>query len=139
MTTFENIYIAELAIRKLIQNDNNSEAFLHSKKCGSLQESYILDLVTLNPVHNTHFLMHSLKGENLLTLYNNMYNYVYDLKNALKNKPSNFLNYTVEWYNNNKRELSYFSGRSIEEVVRKFNYGKLTTPTIFSIKLSPKS
>ena len=44
-----------------------------------------------------------------------------------------------EWYNNNKRELSYFSGRSIEEVVRKFNYGKLTTPTIFSIKLSPKS
>ena len=68
-----------------------------------------------------------------------MYNYVYDLKNALKNKPSNFLNYTVEWYNNNKRELSYFSGRSIEEVVRKFNYGKLTTPTIFSIKLSPKS
>ena len=139
MTTFKNIYLAELAIRKLIQNDNNSEAFLHSKGCGCIQEIYTLDLITLNPAHNTHFLMHSLNGENLLTLYNEMYKYVYDLKTALKNKNSKYLNYTIKWYNNNKFVSSHFSGKSLEDVIRKFNYGKSTKPTIFNIKLNPKS
>jgi hypothetical protein len=137
MTTFSNTFLAELAIRKLIQNDNHAHAFLNYNKINDTD--YKLHLVTLNPVHDTHFLMHSIQGDDLLMLYNDMYKYVYELKAALKQHDSPYLSYTVEWYNDNKIELSYFSGTSVEDVVRKFNYGKSSTPTIFSIKLNPQT
>ena len=137
MTTFSNTFLAELAIRKLIQNDNNAHAFLNYNKINDTD--YKLHLVTLNPNHDTHFLMHSIQGNDLLTLYNTMYRYVYELKITLKQHDSPYLSYTVEWYNDNKIELSYFSGTSMEDVIRKFNYGKSSTPTIFSIKLNPQT
>ena len=59
--TFDNVYVAELAIRKLIQNDNNCSAHFEYEYDGHARGElfYRLDLITLNPNHNTHFLLHS--------------------------------------------------------------------------------
>ena len=139
---FDNVYVAELAIRKLIQNDNNCSAHFEYEYDGHARGDmfYRLDLITLNPNHNTHFLLHSVYGDDdKLALMTQMYNYVYKLKNSMKTKEKTNLNYTVEWYDGKKSIKSYFCGKSIEDVIRKFNYGKTVTPTIFKITLSPNS
>ena len=140
--TFDNVYVAELAIRKLIQNDNNCSAHFEYEYDGHARGElfYRLDLITLNPNHNTHFLLHSIYGDDdKLALMTNMYDYVYKLKNSMKKKDNGNLNYTVEWYDGKKSVKSYFCAESIEDVIRKFNYGKTVTPTISSIILSPTS
>ena len=139
---FDNVYVAELAISKLIQNDNNCSAQFEYEYDGHARGDmfYRLDLITLNPNHNTYFLLHSVYGEDdKLALMTQMYNYVYKLKNSMKKKENTNLNYTVEWYDGKKSIKSYFSGKSIEDVIRKFNYGKTVTPPIFKITLNPKS
>jgi len=138
MTSFKNIYVAELAIRKLIKNDNHSEAFIHCKR--GENEEITLDLLTLNPTHeNTVFLLHSIEGWNLLELYNQMYQYLYHLKKTLKANDGRLMTYTLTWIDQSTTHVSYFSGKSVEEIMRKFYYGKTTKPTLLKMVLSPKS
>ena len=95
MTDFQNIYEAEYNILKLIKNDNNCSAHFDYKIKDSIVE---LSVITYNPVHNTFFLLHTLKNENKLECLKNMYNYIYDLKTSMKSKKKGFCHYTIEWF-----------------------------------------
>ena len=135
-----SIYESEMAIRTLIKNDNNCEAFLHSFPLTNSTDSFELNLITMNPKHKTPFLLHSLQGSNLQSLYHQMYQYVFHLKKSFQQQGSKLLNYTVEWSDSQgTRQKSYFSGHSLQEILRKFNYGKSHPPTIFSLTLSPQT
>ena len=141
---FDNVYVAENAIRTLIQKDNNCSAHFEYKYDGKARGNtfHRLDLITLNPTHQTHFLLHSIIGEDdKLYLMNQMYDYVYNLKNSMKKKDTRdkVLNYTVSWWDGKKTVTSYFSGRSINEVMNKINYGKTELPIIYSITLSSET
>ena len=106
--------------------------------------SCTLDLITYNPLHQTQFLLHSIKStgtnDNKLEAVNKMYNYIYKLKKTLGKKDSSLLNYTVNWYNRRLEKFftSSFYGINIEEVLGKFLYGKeYETHVIHNIKLNP--
>ena len=150
---FPTIYSAELAIRTLVQKDNHSEAFLHTEfeynEAGQIIVSR-LNLITMNPKHQTPFLLHSVEitndrayhppSTNWLVLYKQMYVYVYNLKEALKSKGSTLLHYTVLWMDaTGTNHTSYFSGESVEDILRKFNFGKSKPPTLMSLRLNPLS
>ena len=133
---FKNIYEAERAITLLINKDNNCSA--HFKYIYS-PNTCKLDLVTYNPLHQTHFLLHSLDGVTQIDALRMMYEYIVHMKDS----QSKLSSYTIEWYNSNGKGGSFvssFYGTGIEDVVKKFLYGKSPNSiTIFSIKLNPIS
>jgi hypothetical protein len=59
----------------------------------------------------------------------------------LNKKESQYFNYTIEWYNfEEKRVKSIFYGKSIQDVIGKFFYGKHgkeSNINIYSITLIP--
>ena len=58
---------------KLIEKDNNCSAhFNYSYQ----PNTCVLDVVTYNPTHKNHFLLHSLEGTNRIDALNNMYEYI---------------------------------------------------------------
>ena len=138
---FQNIYEAERAIQELIEKDNHCSAHFNY---GASSMNYSLDLVTYNPKHKKHFLLHTTNGKTRIQAANRMYKHLTQLKESIKQKNSNLLNYTVEWYNyaDDKSYHSSFysaSGR-IEEIVKKVYYGKTRGSIIIhSIKLNPIS
>lgn len=136
MTDFQNIYEAEYNILKLIKNDNNCSAHFDYKIKDGIVE---LSVVTYNPLHNTFFLLHTLKNENKLECLKNMYNYIYDLKTSMKSKKKGFCHYTIEWFCPVQKQkfTSSFCGENLEEILLKFNYGKKQRLTIYNIKLNP--
>lgn len=141
--SFSSVYEAELAIRQLIKNDNNCEAFVHVHKAPRTPNTWSWNLITLNPSHNTPFLLHSVHtladGNNRLDAYNELYDYVYQLKQSMTHKNHTLLHYTVEWVHaDGTTRKSYFCGQSMHDVLRKFNFGKAPVP-ILSITLNPVS
>ena len=138
---FQNIYEAERAIQELIEKDNNCSAHF---AYGASSMNYNLDLVTYNPVHKNHFLLNSTNGKTKIQAINKMYKYLTDLKESTKQKNSNLLNYTVEWYNHADtkmfRSSFYSASERIEQIINKVYYGKTRgSITIYSIKLNPIS
>ena len=136
---FKNMYEAERAIQELIEKDNNCSTHFNYT---TGHVNYNLELVTYNPVHKSHFLLHSTTGKTQVAALNKMYTHLIELKETLKHKDSPLLNYTVEWYSHSeaKRFRSSFYGRDIEQVVDKFYYGKTKAClTIHNIKLNPSS
>ena len=151
---FKTIYEAMYAIQSLIQKDNNSfavfewdteceESNLASDSRGQDKNlMYILKLVTYNPSHKTHFLLHSLKSDTKLDALEKMYNYMFQIKKSMANKQNSLMTYSIEWYNvaTKKTTWSHFYGSSIEEIMSKFYYGKTSSDyTIFKIKLNPNN
>ena len=149
---FENIYEAEHAIQELIHKDNNCSAHFKytrhpARGKNSNYKNAILspllvtvDLVTYNPAHKTHFLLHSIGGHTDLTAANALYTHIYNLKKTLEKSDSGYVNYTIEWSDKNggKTRLSSFYGTDLEDVVRKFYYGKSKKSlNMFNIKLNP--
>ena len=119
---FTNEYEAESAIQNLIVRDNKcSTHFNYSGSNGG-----ILNLITYNPTHKTHFLLHSLTDINKLTAVNKMYEYVYKLKETLESKEDSCCSYSVEWYSRpqEKKFVSSFYGKDMGEVLHKFYFGK---------------
>lgn len=141
--TFSNVYDAELAIRQLLKNDNNCEAFVHVYELSENPNRWSWQLMTLNPSHNTPFLLHSVEtqaGGQRLDAYNALYDYVYQLKQSMTHKDHSLLHYTVEWvHGDGTTKTSYFCGKSVGEILRKFNFGKAPAPTILTITLNPVS
>jgi|SaaInlV_100m_DNA_4_1039707.scaffolds.fasta_scaffold77964_2 hypothetical protein len=133
---FKNIYEAERAITLLINKDNSCSA--HFKYIYS-PNTCKLDLVTYNPLHQTHFLLHSLDSITQIDALCKMYEYIMHMKDS----QSKLSSYTIEWYSTNGKGGSFvssFYGAGIEDVVKKFLYGKSPNSiTIFSIKLNPIS
>ena len=137
---FDSIYAGEYAIQELVKNDNNSSA--HFKYSHHPPKGYELVVITYNPNHKTSFFLHSLYGETQKKALENMYDNIFNLNNTLKEKNSTYLIYTFELYNSKeqKRVKSTFYGKSIQEVISKFFYGKHGKEaeiTIFSITLNP--
>ena len=133
---FKNIYEAERTIAQMIDKDNGCSAhfkYIHSSNTCKL------DLVTYNPLHRTHFLLHSLEGDTQIDALRKMHEYIVQMAHCR----SKLLSYTIEWYNSDGKGESFvssFYGTGIEDVVKKFLYGKSPNSiTIFSIKLNPIS
>lgn len=134
---FTNEYEAESAIQNLIVKDNKCST--HFNYSGDKNQC-TLNLITYNPSHKTHFLLHSLTDINKLTAVNKMYDYVYKLKEALAPKDESYCSYSVEWYSRpqEKQFVSSFYGKDMGEVLHKFYYGKIKESLIiYSIKLNP--
>lgn len=135
---FNSIYQAEYAVQNLIKNDNNCSAhFVYH----SVSDSVTLDLVTYNPIHNTHFLLHSLNGKTQIDCIAKMYNHVFEMKASLKEHSPYFLSYTIEWYSpmEQKKITSSFYGKNLDEILLKFNYGKTEKLVIHNITLNGES
>lgn len=139
MANFNSVFEGENKIQNLIKNDNNCSAHFDYNN-NSHNNTCKLVVTTYNPKHKTHFLLHSIIGNNKIDALKEMYNHIYNLKKTLSKKNSPYLNYTIEWYNpdNNKKEHSSFYGENIQEVIYKFFYGKTNDNIlIYNIKLNP--
>ena len=90
---FINEYEAESAIQNLITKDNKCSTHF-SYSGGNAETLCTLNLITYNPVHKTHFLLHSLTAINKLTVVNRMYEHVYKLKDTLASDHASCQNYT---------------------------------------------
>ena len=135
---FKNVYEAERALQEMIESDSHCSA--HFRYHGDYIIHTKLDLITYNPTHKTHFLLHSLSAKTPLEALNAMHKHLIQLKETLKHKDSALLNYTVQWYSypEHKTFHSSFYGKNIEEVIAKFYYGKVkSTLAIHNIKLKP--
>ena len=121
---FGSIYAGEHSIHELIKNDSNCSA--HFTYSNHVPNGYELVVITYNPTHKTSFFLHSLYGKTKIEALENMYAHVFNLKETFKKPNSPYLNYTIEWYNTNtkQRVKSSFYGKSIQEVISKFFYGK---------------
>jgi hypothetical protein len=94
-----------------------------------------LQLATSNPRHQQTFLFHTTTGFGEMDALNKMEEYVKENKNSKST-------YTIQWAMSDKNELhtSYFTGKTIYEVLDKFYYGKAITGTIiFNLSLNPLS
>ena len=155
---FTNVYEGEYAIQKLISNDNNCSShfeyiemmgpsslldFYKSQGKNYTVESQLLDvklnLITYNPTHKAHFLLHTINGSDKIDCLIKMYEHIYQLKSTLNKKESPYLLYTIEWYCPKSQKIvnSSFYGESIEQVLLKFNYGKKIQLVIHNMKLNP--
>jgi len=95
----------------------------------------ILELATKNPRHQQTFLYHTTTGFGEMDALSKMEEYVKEHKNIKSS-------YTIQWAmtDNNELHTSYFTGKTIYEVLDKFYYGKAITGTIiFNISLNPLS
>jgi hypothetical protein len=136
---FNNIYEGEHTISNLIKTDNNCSA--HFKYSHHPPNGYELVVITYNPKHKISFFLHSLYGKTKENALENMYDHICNFKNNLNKKESQYFNYTIEWYNfEEKRVKSIFYGKSIQDVIGKFFYGKHgkeSNINIYSITLIP--
>lgn len=105
--------------------------FNYSSKDGTTT----LQLATRNPRHLQTFLYHTTTGFGELDALSKMEDYIKENKSG-KNT------YTIQWALNGESQLhtSYFTGKTIYDVLDKFYYNKAVTgTTIFSISLNPLS
>lgn len=134
-----NVYEAERAIQDMIESDNKCSAhFRYTQDPPSSMTK--LDLITYNPTHKTHFLLHSLSAKSPFEAASRMHNHLLQLKEMLEKKNSTLLSYTVQWYSYPEQKTFYssFYGKNMEEVIAKFYYGKVKSNlSIHNIKLNP--
>tara|TARA_B100001063_G_scaffold231121_1_gene244948 strand:- start:9134 stop:9598 length:465 start_codon:yes stop_codon:yes gene_type:complete len=141
----KSIYEGEYKIQKLLINDNNCSAHFEYKllvrRTINQNEACNLKLITYNPSHKTHFLLHTVSGEDEIDCLEKMYEHIFKLKTTLKKKDSPYLLYSIEWYcpDTSKIVSSSFYGNSIEQILTKFNYGKKEKLVIYNMKLCPTS
>jgi len=138
---FKNMYEGEHTIQKLIKSDNNCSA--HFEYSNITLKGIELTVITYNPSHKTSFFLHSLYGKNKIEVLEKMYKHIYELKTTLKKKESPYLNYLIEWYNPKEKEkvTSSFYGENIQQVLKKFYYGKYKENNIiiYNMKLIPSN
>lgn len=136
-----NKYKLERKISDLIYKDNKCTAHFIWKYnpkgnygdvvdiVGSLE----LKVITLNPVHETHFLLHKIKknlyeNENIEDLYCKILQEVINILE--KKKDSTIFHYAISWRDISNDALkfntvtSYFSGKNFKEIMEKFFFEK---------------
>ena len=150
-----NKYKLERKISDLIYKDNKCTAHFIWKYntkgnygdvvdiVGSLE----LKVITLNPVHETHFLLHKIKknlyeNENIEDLYCKILQEVINILE--KKKDSTIFHYAISWRDISNDALkfntvtSYFSGKNFKEIMEKFFFEKNENDIIIaSVTLSP--
>ena len=148
-----NKYLLEKQISDIINKDNGCTAHFiwDLKPCfrNNPEGSLELKVVTLNPVHSTHFLLHKV----VKTVYpdTNIDKTTCDLLNdvikvLLEKNKDQLLHYAVGWRDTShtstrfKTITSYFSGNSFKEIIEKFFFEKDERNIIIdSIQLLPDS
>ena len=148
----ETRFSLEHEICELIKKDNNSSAhFIWSHTENSIQ----CRVVTLNPRHNTHFLLceqHvTFNPEQLSELTTTKESYINSLylsilrtiKKNLVHKNETLINYMIEWnykHSSDNAITSYFSGVDLQEVTDKFYFEKERNNIIvFQVRLVSSS
>ena len=150
-------YKLERKISDMIHKDNKCTAhFMWEYKpkgnygdvvniIGSLE----LKVVTLNPAHETHFLLHQITKNlyddvNIEDLYCKILEEVIDILQTKKD--STIFHYAIGWRDTKNDALkfntvtSYFSGKSFKEIMEKFFFEKCEDNIIIdSITLLPDS
>lgn len=142
-TKFKNIYEGEYMISELIKGDNGCYTNFAYDSVYQGGTNTTLKVITYNPVHKTHFLLHQIDGVDALDTLHKMYDHIYNIKELLQQKSNTkYKSYTVEWWHVDKQGInrSYFYGQNIEEVMRKFYYRKRKEAyTILSVRLNPET
>lgn len=147
-------YLLEREISEKIQKDNGCLAhFIWEFKPASGKDSLDtleLKIVTINPKHNNHFLLHKStkiitnRKDNIDDIYCDVLKEVIEILN--KKCTTNPLYYAIGWRDISNEELkfntvtSYFSGRDFKEIMEKFYFEKCEKNIIIdSVKLLPDS
>jgi len=142
-TKFKNIYEGEYMISELIKGDGGCYTNFDYDSVYQGGTNTSLKVITYNPIHKTHFLLHQIDGIDALDTLHKMYDHIYNIKELLQEKSNTkYASYTVEWWHVDKQGInrSYFYGQNIEEVMRKFYYRKRKEAyTVLSIRLNPET
>jgi len=142
-TKFKNIYEGEYMISELIKGDGGCYTNFDYDSVYQGGTNTCLKVITYNPIHKTHFLLHQIDGNDALDTLHKMYDHIYNIKELLQQKSNTkYASYTVEWWHVDKQGInhSYFYGQNIEEVMKKFYYRKRRDDyTILSVRLNPET
>lgn len=121
----------EKDIRALLGQDSSHQVnFNYYEKNGHVG----LHIETINPRYNQMFLFHSEEGLNKLDVLQRAHEYT-------RTHHDRCDSYTIQWSASGEQGVrtSYFHGRSMEEVLAKFSYGRdRNKTTIFLISLNPR-
>jgi len=127
-----NIEIARIqkSIAEILGMPQENLVFNYIEK----QETVTLELITINPIHEQSFLLHTLKGLDKIEALTKMQEYVEQKYEAESS-------YTIQWMDkegDGALHTSYFRGHNIYEILDKFYYGReQNSYKIFSINLNP--
>ena len=124
-TKFKNIYEGEYMISELIKRNSGCYANFNYNSLYQGGTNISLKVITYNPIHKTHFLLHRIDGINALDALHKMYAHIYNIKELLQQN-TEYTSYKIEWRCVGKQSInhSYFYGQNKEEVMKKFYYRK---------------
>ena len=146
----------EREISDLIRKDNNCSAHFTWKTypeddtdAETERRSIFLlelELVTFNPQHTNHFLLHKITRplEDVAPGEGHYCQILRQMLDFVKNKQQDIYVYVVNWKykagSQKESTTSYFYGRNVEEVLEKLHYGKNPDSLIiYSITMRPES
>lgn len=143
-TKFKNIYEGEYMISELIKGDGGCYTHFDYSPVHLMQLiTTSLKVITYNPIHKTHFLLHQIDGIDAMDTLHKMYDHIYNIKELLQQKSNTrYSSYTVEWWEVDKTGVNYshFYGQNVEEIMQKFYYHKRKEAyTVLSVRLNPET
>ena len=136
-TKFLNIYEGEYMISELIKCDNGCYTNFDYDSVYQGGTNTSLKVITYNPSHKTHFLLHQINGIDALDTLHKMYEHLYNIKDN-----ANYVSYVVEWLYKDIMNInrSLFYGENMDEIMKKFYYRKRKDDyTMLSIRLNPET
>ena len=126
----------ESQIQKTVHQDNGvTTHFDYKINMNSKKNTIELNVLTFNPMHDDYMLLRKKKGSSAIVCLEDVLHY---LQSKITEKAE--YSYTVTWNkisDSREKHLSYFRGRSEEEVLRKFLHEKDAESYEFSIKQNP--
>jgi len=140
---FANVYEGEYMISELIKGDSGCYTHFDYESVYQGGTNISLKVITYNPTHKTHFLLHQVDGIDSIDALKKMYDHIYNIKELLQQKTNTKYNsYTVEWWHKDKAGInhSFFYGENVEAIMKKFYYHKHRKDyTILSVRLNPET
>jgi hypothetical protein len=136
-TKFKNIYEGEYMISELIKCDNGCYTNFDYDSVYQGGTNTSLKVITYNPSHKTHFLLHQINGIDALDTLHKMFDHLYNIKDN-----ANYVSYVVEWLYKDIMNInrSLFYGENTDEIMKKFYYRKRKDDyTMLSIRLNPET
>ena len=136
-TKFKNIYEGEYMISELIKCYNGCYTNFDYDSVYQGGTNTSLKVITYNPSHKTHFLLHQINGIDALDTLHKMYEHLYNIKDN-----ANYVSYVVEWLYKDIMNInrSLFYGENMDEIMKKFYYRKRKDDyTMLSIRLNPET
>ena len=136
-TKFKNIYEGEYMISELIKCDNDCYTNFDYDSVYQGGTNTSLKVITYNPSHKTHFLLHQINGIDALDTLHKMFDHLYNIKDN-----ANYVSYVVEWLYKDIMNInrSLFYGENTDEIMKKFYYRKRKDDyTMLSIRLNPET